>query len=147
MAVDDLVDIRPKEDGDIGYVISAWLASYAKSSFAKHMDREIYFKNHRNLVEGLIENFVVNIACLKEDSTRIAGFVCGDALDEDTALVHYVCVKDVFRGMRIGQKLLMSIGPRRTVVTSHHTKMYDKAFPGGYYNPYLSFWDPRSGQA
>jgi hypothetical protein len=89
----------------------------------------IYFKEHQEIIKAILDRATVTIATTTEDPTQIIGYIVSDS-----ECVHYVYLKDVFRGFGIAKKLLLTTSSR---FYSQHTKQSNKVNSCLSYNPYL----------
>lgn len=115
-----VIKIRKAKKEDINFVYSAWLRCYSNNSpitqryvrkeSQKKEDfeqaRANFFDTHQKILDTLLskDNMEVLIACDDQDEDLIYGF---SALEP--GIIHFVYVKQPFRKMGIGTKLLSTI--------------------------------------
>lgn len=134
------IRLRQANQEDVSFIFNSWLKSYRNSLFAKNIPNEIYFTNHHNLVENLLQNNKVIIACSKEDPSQIYGYICAGHTDGILTL-HYIYIKQTFRNMGIAKQLLSMFNHDSAIasVYTHHTRIAEKLGPkyNMFYHPYL----------
>ena len=133
------VRIREAIQADIPFVYSSWLHQHSHSAFAAGVAKAAFFANHRRIIDKLISQADVYIACDAADISLMYGFICGE--EHEWPLVHYMYVKKKFRNFGIGGMLLEELGwtPKKEVVTSHFFAAKPVKFGGKkvLYNPYI----------
>ena len=141
------VRLRTLIDDDLPFLFSSWLKSYRSSHFAEKITNTIYFEDHHKVIERIIKNSKVLVACNPSDPSQLYGYSV--ATEEDGVLVlHFLYVKHTFRNMGIGKTLLDAVGHKsdKAAVYTHHTRMSDKL--ASKYNlvfhPYLLFELPEA---
>ncbi len=120
------VRLRPASEEDIPFIFSSWLKSYKASPDMTHIDNNIFFTEQHRLIEFLLKNGKVLIACNNIDPTQLFGWICCDKIDNIFCL-HYVYVKHTFRKMGICASLLKAFGHSTEMagVYTHHTKVME----------------------
>jgi len=115
--------LRPANAADVGFLFNAWLKSFRNSEFASSIPNEIYYSEHHKVIENLLQNYQVVIACNQEDTSQIYGFICA-GLTDTIFTVHYLYVKHTFRKLGIATELLNSFGRNSEYVGiyTHKTK-------------------------
>lgn len=116
--------VRPE---DIDFITSSWLQSYRTGGcMVESVPNSIYFRQHHRLLEKLIPESVVLIACNDEDDEQIFGWICAQIVD-NFLCIHYLYVKDSFRRFGIAEelvRLLMQTQPvdQTLILTTHQTR-------------------------
>jgi GNAT superfamily N-acetyltransferase len=129
---------RPPTSDDLGFVIKAWVRSYANSPWAGAMSRERQVAAIRGTIFDLLKRGAeVSLVCLEARPDFILGFICYEQTP-DGPTVHSVYVKHGYRQNSIGSALVESIANNAKVRTSHRTPLGDLLFKGSQYNPRLS---------
>ena len=141
------VRLRTLIDDDLPFLFSSWLKSYRSSHFAEKITNTIYFEDHHKVIERIIKNSKVLIACNPADPSQLYGYSV--ATEEGGVLVlHFLYVKHTFRNMGIGKTLLDAVGHERdkAAVYTHHTRMADKLASkyNFVFHPYLLFALPEA---
>ena len=135
---------RPyREDTDKGCVYSDWLKSYKTFSyFAKRIRPNIFFAGHHKIIDHLMTkpSVKVVIACDKEDTDQIFGWMAYEPRQDKRAMVHFVYVKGPFQRMGIGTALFQNAEIElRDIRFSHWTFPVDtfmEKHPEMVYDPY-----------
>jgi len=134
--------LRPATESDIGFIFNSWLKSYRSSAFAKSIINEVYFENHHKIIERLVQENQVIIACDEKDSNQFYGYICAGKV-QDHFICHYMYVKHSFRGLGIGTELLNYFDHdiESISIYTHHTRICDKVAEkyNFVYMPYLAF--------
>ena len=141
------VRLRTLIDDDLPFLFSSWLKSYRSSHFAEKITNTIYFEDHHKVIERIIKNSKVLIACNPADPSQLYGYSV--ATEEGGVLVlHFLYVKHTFRNMGIGNTLLDAVGHEsdKAAVYTHHTRMSDKLASkyNFVFHPYLLFALPEA---
>tara|TARA_R110002167_G_C12560091_1_gene641709 strand:- start:367 stop:825 length:459 start_codon:yes stop_codon:yes gene_type:complete len=134
--------LRPLIEDDLPFLYNSWLKSYRFSHYAEKITNTIYFEDHHKLIERIIKDCKVLIACNPSDPSQLYGYiVVGE--EEGILVVHFIYVKHTFRNMGIGKTLLDAVGHSSDTasVYTHHTRMADKLASkhNFVYHPYLLF--------
>ena len=142
MSQNSPVRLRPLIEDDLAFIFNSWLKSYRFSHFAEKITNTIYFSDQHKLIEKLIGDSKVVVACNGEDPSQVYGYIVGGEVD-GISLLHFIYVKHTFRNMGVGKTLLDALGhdKEKAGVYTHHTRMADKlaAKYNFVYHPYLMF--------
>jgi ribosomal protein S18 acetylase RimI-like enzyme len=136
------VQIRPAIAEDAPFIFNSWLKSYRSSHFARYIVNTVYFTEHHKIIEKLIKENKVLVACNPEDPTQLYGYICAGTV-EGFFVCHYIYVKHTYRNMGIGKALLNSFehDPSVAGIYSHHTRIADRLAPryNLVFHPYIMF--------
>jgi hypothetical protein len=102
------VAMRRASTADGRFIADSWLRSYQPSRRCKGIPSDIYWANHRRVVSGLLDRADTWVACDPTDPWTIWGWICG-AWEGQALVLHYVYVKDAFRGvpgLALGTRLI-----------------------------------------
>lgn len=121
------VEIRPLKKEDHAFLFSSWLRSYKQSRFAHRIKNDIYFMWHHILIERLLSrpSVSVHVAHMKGDADIIFGFLVSETMNQEPRILHYVYVKDDFRGFGLARELFNAAKLRAPVYFSHWTYLAD----------------------
>lgn len=140
--------IREANQEDVNFIFASWLRSYRASKWAKQITNTVYFAEHHKVLERLLKNNKVFVACHNDDPGQLYGFICADKIDNIFCL-HYIYVKQTFRNLGIGTMLLNAFehDPNFAAVYTHHAPMADRLAPkyNMVHHPYLAF-TPKEGK-
>lgn len=163
------IHIRPARATDIPLITSSWLKSFRgeESKGRQHYNKggygsegipnRFFYYYHHKILEALIPESVVLVACLETDPDTILGWCCAQVVD--TALViHYLYVKYNFRKFGIARRLVTTLleseRPPAVFVTHLMPHLKRKVRDLNWlYNPYLLFmklplgWEADVGRA
>lgn len=124
--------LRPMREGDNSFIISSWLNSYlSHGNHHRRPSKTVYYKEHQEIVKKKLDTCLVTIATTSEDESQIIGYIV-----HDSECIHYLYVKGLFRGFKIGSRLLQTTDAPNY---SHHTTSSDDVKKGHKFNPYLFY--------
>jgi GNAT superfamily N-acetyltransferase len=132
---------RELKESDRDFVFSSWLFSFKGASpFAKRIRGKDFYKNHQKVIENIIERptLMTCVACLEDDPDVILGFIIWEQ-DQGTVSVHYIFVKEIYRGNGVGAFLWEEIPKKEVIYASHLTYPVVKFFNQNeslHYDPY-----------
>lgn len=147
--------LRPARNTDVPLITSSWLQSFRGSDakgkkrfrrggyFQEGVPNRFYYYYHQKVLETIVPNSIVLVACLEESPDTILGWCCAQVVD--TALIfHYVYVKGGFRKFGIAKRLvnaLLESEKPPAVFVSHLVPTLKGRIKdmGWMYNPYLLF--------
>ena len=125
--------IREYELGDKAFIMSTFLKSlYYGDSWFSIIPKNIFMDNYKKIVEALITQGVVKIACLPDDKDEILGY---SILGKDGTTVHFVYVKKVQRKNGVAKSLI----PKYTHTVTHLTELGKILLPklnNAVFNPF-----------
>lgn len=135
--------IRPFDKDDTAFVFQSWLKDYRRNSpFAKHIRSSDFFLYHHKILERIFERETSQtlIACDPETPKVIWGHITIERIP-GLDLIHYIYVKDSFRGYGIGKKLFDSTNINANkIIYTHETywlKNIIEKYKKARYIPYL----------
>jgi len=99
------VRLRVAVAEDISFIFNSWLKSYRNSNQAHLVCNSIYFSEQHKLIERLVKDSKVIVACNNEDPTQLYGYICAGNI-EGIFCLHYLYVKHSFRGLGIATALI-----------------------------------------
>lgn len=121
------IKLRRPRPGDYPVVMDSWLKSHQKHSHngvrrmkwlrcgcgtknetpypLSPVKSDVYFEEQRWLINALLENSQLLIACLDDDDDQVFGWVC-----YAPSVLHYIYVKVPYRKMGVGRLMLDEAG-------------------------------------
>ena len=102
------IEFRDVELDDINYIKNSWLLSCKESPEFSYVTNGIFFKNHADIVESLIQFSNIIILCSTQDTQVIFGYVVYDFVNGDL-IIDWAAVKKSFRNMGIFSMMLERI--------------------------------------
>ena len=136
------VRLRTLTEEDSPFIFNSWLKSYRFSHFGEKITNTIYFEDHHKVIENILKDSKVVVACNEEDPSQLYGYIVG-GVEDGNFVLHFIYVKHTFRNMGLGKTLLDAMGhdKEKAGVYTHHTRMADKlaAKYNFVYHPYLMF--------
>lgn len=139
------IHFRAATQEDVGFIFNSWLKSFRNSMHAKFISNTIYYTEHHKLVERLLKENKVVVACNPEDPNQLYGYICASEV-EGFFVCHYVYVKQTYRNMGLGKELLAQFNhePTKAGLYTHHTRIADRLAPryNLVYHPYLAYPAP-----
>lgn len=112
--------------------MATWLRGlYYGDTWYKDIPKDIFMKNYHDVLDHIMSNATIKIACLKEEPDVILGYVL---TNNDGLTLHWIFAKTVWRKIGIAKSLLIV---KPTAVT--HISKLGKAImpPSCVYNPFL----------
>ena len=103
--------IRPATRGDIPLITDSWMKSFRRSDFARDIPGREYQYFHHKILEQVIPDGRVLVACNAEHTDQLLGWICFDTYD-DVFIVHYVYVKQRYKGRGLARLLYDSARSR-----------------------------------
>lgn len=122
--MDAVFTLRPYKESDVNFIQNSWGSSYYKGAdFPDYLSPKEFNAKHRPIREELLAN--PNAACI----------IACDALDEDLILgwiliekskgkglkLHYLYIKEAFKGEGISYELLKKALPETPILITHMT--------------------------
>ena len=106
--------VRDARLGDKSFIFSTWLLGlYHGNDWFKEIDKGIYFSTYKLIVEHLLINSRVMVACLPDDEDVVLGYI---VFKEN--VIHWIFVKKPWRKLGIAKLLF----PSGITVCTHLTK-------------------------
>lgn len=138
------IRLRSYKNEDEELVYHSWLNEYKRSHFGKTILSHIFFRNHRRIINGLLERNKPTIACNKEEENQIYGFLSGEINKTLGTVIHWIYVKGSFRGFNISELLIQDFlkdNKQKQIYCTHKTSQGMKVITkyNMIYNPYLWF--------
>lgn len=139
---------RPYKESDIPLILSSWGYSYFKGCLDhQKLTPQEFHEYHRPLRERFFSRptATVIVCAWNEDPNIIYGWIAVEVLPKSGLILHYVYVKESFKGERIATELLERALPERPVFFSHLTERANKIILSNqdkyqhfYYVPHLT---------
>jgi hypothetical protein len=131
------IKIRVATPNDMAMIYSSWMKSNRKNGMAADVLNEVYFDEHRKVIEGCFNRGEIYVACDSENTDVIIGYM---AASKD--VLHYVYVKHMFRKLKVAETLVRAVFPdfgNSLTVTSHVPRNAQTSMVKFKlcYNPYL----------
>lgn len=137
---------RPYVLSDMSFIQSSWSQSYfSGANYKKAISPEGFNKYHRPLRESFLDRptSAIIVCCAETDHDLILGWIAVEKPeeDEDHIILHYVYVKDAFKGNGIAKELLKLARVSDKIVYTHKTEKAEmlmrKKNIKGFYAPHL----------
>lgn len=111
--------IRDPKDSDISFIYATWLNSYHYDSWTKTIQKSIFFDNYKLVIDEILINAKIKIACLQNDYDIILGYLVYD----EPNIIHYCFVKNDFRQFGVANSLMVESKKHQGLLTiTHRTK-------------------------
>ena len=133
--------IRSYQYSDKEFITSTWLRSNRDNSkIAKSIPKSVYFTETDKLINKILDESRIIVACNPKDPAHIFGYLVYQPLDNDT-VIHYLYVKKAFRGYGIAKAMFAEFTPTQKVFYTHEPKNLDLLirYQTAIFNPFL-FW-------
>lgn len=117
---------------DIPFITNSFLKSYETYVCSRYtprgkrftsVDRRVYYDWHHRILEAIIPSSTVIVGSDKDDPDRIYGYGIA-RFDTPDLILHYIYVRDGWRGVGIGTSILQAFLERfspRAIVSTHWT--------------------------
>ena len=136
---------RPYEPQDVNFIQSSWGSSYYKGGeFHKWLTPDTFHNYHRPIREKILSQptLAIIVCCSSEDKNQIIGWIAVEPLYmTDKFIVHYVYVKQLYKGEGIAKDLFHRSVPHKPIYFSHMTdkawKILAKHEGDYFYSPHL----------
>lgn len=117
------ITIRSFHVSDTNLVLSNWLKSFRNESWAASTPNDVYFPLQQKLIGQIAARSQVFVACAVDNPAEVWGWICCEQGPEDSLIVHYVYVKEMFRKFGVGKMLLHAAGwlPGAKIWATHST--------------------------
>lgn len=113
--------IRQAEPSDIDFIYATFLKSFHYDSWTKSIAKSIYFDNYKRVVDHILSNSEIKVACKKEDENVIFGYFI---FDSNEGVAHYMFIKEQFRRFGIAKSLFENaFHADANVDCTHKTRM------------------------
>lgn len=135
------IRFRNPKGSDRALILNAWLKSYRRAFCTEGITNTIFYAEHHEVAKSILDRGCVIIACDDTDPNVIIGFIAAEVVDV-ALVVHYVYVKNSFRGFGIGKLLYETLKAQENpeiIYASHMTDNVSRAAKRReiIYNPYL----------
>lgn len=141
---DRLVIRAYREAEDKNFILNSWLKSYRRAPWSQYVPNEVYFPEHKAIIESLLADPCTSVKVLVlDDADRnfIVGYsvtaLAPATLGGEVYFVHWVYIKDTFRGLGLTKALLPP--PDSVIRASHMTQSGNilAQRKGIVYDPYI----------
>lgn len=122
------VFLRPPNPNDLNFIYSSWLKSYNDDNYYNPIKGPAYFGYQKLLINKLLNQSIVTIACNPEDNEQIFGYTVYE-IGLDNLIIHYCYVKYNFRRLGVCRSMVEAIRLPRLSSNFFHTfrsPTYDK---------------------
>lgn len=134
-------ELRTRREADTAFIMATFLRGlYYGNEHYKLIPKQVFMDNYKRVVEMILENSTVVVACLREDPDVILGY---SILAANGAVAHWCFVKAAWRGRGIGRSLvpasLMAITHfthNKTETAADGLSRWLKKFPNCIFNPF-----------
>jgi len=116
--------LRPYRPSDINFIRNSWSSSYYKGAdFVHFLSPNEFNRQHRPVREALLSkpNATVIVACGKRDDDLLLGWILVEKTNDPGIHLHYIYVKEAFKGEGIFYELLDKALPEKPIMVTHMT--------------------------
>lgn len=123
-------EIRLGQQDDKSFILDSWLKAHKKSHTHRDVSNEIYYHHQEPIIESLLAQSFVLVACSPTDHDQILGYCVAQPSAGGVCVLHWINVKQVYRKLGIGSVLLSeaktrcNANPGLPVVLTHISKAY-----------------------
>lgn len=116
--------LRPYRASDSNFIQNSWGASYYKGAeFVTFLSPREFNAQHRLVREEILKSphTVIIVACGKEDEDLILGWILMQKPKGKGVILHYLYVKEAFKGEGVSEELLKLARLQKPVLVTHMT--------------------------
>ena len=127
MEADSAFSLRPYRESDLNFIQNSWGTSYYKGAdYVLFMSPKEFHAQHRPIRDKILKkpSAVAIVACDPNDEDLILGWILVEKPPTEGLILHYLYVKEAFKGEGISEELIKKALPDRPIFVSHMT---DKA--------------------
>lgn len=123
-------EIRLGQASDRSYIMDSWLKAHRSSPTHRQVEKEIYYHHQPTIIDALLNQSFVIVACSNEDPDQILGYCIAQPSQGHVCVVHWIAVKQLYRKMGIGgllfseAKARCNANPGLPVVFTHITSEF-----------------------
>lgn len=129
--------LRPANGTELNFILSSWIRSFKRSSFASKIPWDIYKERQDAAIKSImVSGAEFTVACNPEDESQAFGWISYHRTPS-LPVIHYIYVKEPFRRFKIATGLIASVG--NDFIYTHLTSGFERMKREGVYDPYLFF--------
>lgn len=116
--------LRPYRASDINLIQNSWSSSYYKGAeYVGFMSPKEFNQQHRPIREEILRrpSATIIVACNSKDEDLILGWVLVEKREEPGIVLHYLYVKEAFKGWDVSDELLKKALPDKPIMVTHMT--------------------------
>ena len=133
--------LRQVETADLPFIYNSWLKSYRDAPAVAGIPNTLYYQGQHALIERLLKDSVVVVACSSDDPSQIMGYGVGEVQPSPgRTVLHWLYVKHPFRGFGIMRSLEGALVNKASqVFYTHRVKSCDRLMRSRPYvfNPFF----------
>lgn len=121
---EDIYILRPHRSSDLNFIQNSWGSSYYKGAeYNSSLSPKEFNLEHRPIREKILNNpnTSVIIACGKVDEDLILGWIIIEKPKTKGTILHYIYIKEVFKGEGISESLLAQALKAKPILVTHMT--------------------------
>lgn len=100
------ITIRPPVPDDYGYILETWSKNFHESHPTNFIPNPIYVPYQTKIINSILQTCPPIVACLDDEPDKIVGYLVAEPHDQDNLIIHYGCVKGIFRRLGVMKELL-----------------------------------------
>lgn len=137
--MNDVYHIRGYKPEDHAFIMSTFLRGlYYGDSWFSQIDKDCFMANYKHVVESLVRNSAIAVACLNDDEDVIIGY---SIVGKDLKTLHWIYVKQGPSKEESWRKkgIAKSLTPAGITTVTHLTtlgKSLMNKLPGAVFNPF-----------
>lgn len=116
--------LRPHRASDLNFIQNSWGSSYYKGAeYVEFMSPKEFNLQHRPVREDILRRpgAAIIVACNTKDEDHILGWVIVEKRIGDGLVLHYLYVKEAFKGEGVSDELLKKALPDKPIMVTHMT--------------------------
>lgn len=119
------IAFRPAQIDDFNYIMSSWLQHYHKTTPTNFIPNPIYFPHQSKVITSLLQHSPTIVCCLDDEPNNIVGYLVYQPHSSEDVIVHWGCIKGIYRRMGILKELLERAGAKdKTLICTHYFDLF-----------------------
>lgn len=121
------ITFRPGKVEDTNFIFKTWLDHHHQTYPWNQIPNKIYLPTQRKTIQSILEESFVTVAHIDDNVDEIVGYVVHQPHDQDNLIIHYGCVKGIFRRHGVMKQLLLNIGSKdKNLICTHYFDQFKK---------------------
>lgn len=119
------IAFRPAVTDDYPYIIQTWGRIFHEVHPTNFIPNEIYFEHQNALINRILSQCPVIVACIDDDPSQIVGYLVAQQHDDSNILVHWGCVKGIYRRQKVMKGLLEQLDyQNKNLICTHYFGLF-----------------------
>ncbi len=121
------IAIRPAVSDDYGYILETWARNFHKTHPWNLIPNAMFYPSQTNLINKILATTTPIVACIEDEPNQIVGYLIAQPFRDDNLIIHYGCVKGIFRRLGVMKTLLETLNYQdKNLICTHYFEMFKK---------------------